>query len=68
MDKISSLRSMSAGNDEGLDILSEAVDVDNLQNAAKNLSNIAYAAASEASRNRGSEWCLEHSTRSIGDI
>jgi hypothetical protein len=52
MDKISSLRSMSAGNDdEGVDVVSDAVDVDDLQNAAKSLGNNAYTAASESSRN-----------------
>jgi hypothetical protein len=52
MDKISSLRSMSAGNDdEGLDVVSDVVDVDDLQNAAKTLGNNAYTAASESSRN-----------------
>jgi hypothetical protein len=52
MDKISSLRSTAAGNDdEGLDVVSEAVDVDDIQNAAKTLGNNAYTAASEPSRN-----------------
>jgi hypothetical protein len=52
MDKISSLRSMSAGNDdEGLDVVSDVVDVDDLQNAAKTLGNNTYTAASESSRN-----------------
>jgi hypothetical protein len=50
--KISSMRNMSAENDaEGLDVLSEAVDVDDLQNAATSLGNNAYRASAESTRN-----------------
>jgi hypothetical protein len=49
--KKSSLRNMAAENDvEGLDVLSEAVDVDDLQNAATSLGNTAYRASAESTR------------------
>jgi hypothetical protein len=50
--KIASMRNMSAEDDvEGLDVLSEAIDVDDLQNAATSLGNNAYRASAESTRN-----------------
>jgi hypothetical protein len=50
--KIASMRNTSGDNDaEGLDVLSEAVDVDDLQNAATSLGNNAYRASAESTRN-----------------
>jgi hypothetical protein len=52
MRKISGMRNMAAENDaEGLDVLSEAVDVDDLQNIATSLGNTAYRASAESTRN-----------------
>jgi hypothetical protein len=48
MRKIASMRNNDA---EGLDILSEAIDVDDLQNAATSLGNNAYRATVEPTRN-----------------
>jgi hypothetical protein len=46
------MRNTSGENDaEGLDVLSEAVDVDDLQNAATSLGNNAYRASAESTRN-----------------
>jgi hypothetical protein len=48
MRKIASMRN---NDSEGLDVLSEAIDVDDLQNAATSLGNNAYRATVESTRN-----------------